>query len=63
MITPDIQDLLADQGQEPETLGETTKFTARVNPDFAPKFGDTAKLVIDTTKLHYFDKDTGDAIN
>jgi multiple sugar transport system ATP-binding protein len=63
VITPDIQDLLADQGQGPETLGNTTKFTARVNPDFAPKFGDQAKLVIDTTKLHYFDKETGDAIN
>jgi multiple sugar transport system ATP-binding protein len=63
VITPDIQDLLADQGQGPETLGNTTKFTARVNPDFAPKFGDKAKLVIDTTKLHYFDKETGDAIN
>jgi hypothetical protein len=53
---------LADQGQGPETLGNTTKFTARVNPDFAPKFGDKAKLVIDTTKLHYFDKASGDAI-
>lgn len=62
VITPDIQDLLADQGQGPETLGDRTKFTARVNPDFAPKFGDKAKLVIDTTKLHFFDKDTGDAI-
>jgi multiple sugar transport system ATP-binding protein len=69
VITPDIQDLLADQGQGPETLGDRTKFTARVNPvtarvnpDFAPKFGDQAKLVIDTTKLHFFDKNTGDAI-
>ncbi len=62
VITPDIQDLLADQGQGPETLGDRTKFTARVNPDFAPKFGDKAKLVIDTTKLHFFDKDTGEAI-
>ena len=62
VITPDIQDLLADQGQGPETLGDRTKFTARVNPDFAPKFGDQAKLVIDTTKLHFFDKDTGNAI-
>ncbi|MDH3260176.1 MAG: sn-glycerol-3-phosphate ABC transporter ATP-binding protein UgpC [Acidimicrobiia bacterium] len=63
VVTPDIQELLADQGQGPETLGNTTKFTARVNPDFAPKLGDQAKLVIDTTKLHYFDKETGEAIH
>ena len=32
VITPDIQDLLADQGQGPETLGDNTKFTARSTP-------------------------------
>ena len=62
VITPDIRELLADQGQDESVLGDSTKFTARVNPDFAPKLGDQAKLVLDTAKLHYFDKDSGDAI-
>jgi hypothetical protein len=62
VITPDIQELLADQGQDAEVLGNTTKFTARVNPDFAPKLGDQAKMVVDASKLHFFDKNTGDAI-
>jgi len=62
VITPDIQELLADQGQDAEVLGKTTKFTARVNPDFAPKLGDNATMVVDTPKLHFFDKETGDAI-
>jgi multiple sugar transport system ATP-binding protein len=62
VITPDIQELLADQGADASTLGNTTAFTARINPDFAPKTGDRAELVVDTTKLHFFDKETGSAI-
>jgi len=62
VITPDIQELLADQGQDAEVLGDTAKFTARINPDFAPKLGEQAKMVVDTTKLHFFDKESGDAI-
>ncbi|HUO45949.1 MAG TPA: sn-glycerol-3-phosphate ABC transporter ATP-binding protein UgpC [Acidimicrobiia bacterium] len=62
VITPDIQELLADQGTDPATLGSDTKFTARVDPDHAPRSGEEAKLVVDTSKLHFFDKDTGMAI-
>jgi multiple sugar transport system ATP-binding protein len=62
VITPDIRELLADQGTDPATLGHETKFTARVDPDFAPRNGEEAKLVIETGKLHFFDKETGDAI-
>jgi multiple sugar transport system ATP-binding protein len=62
VITPDIQELLEDQGQDASVLGDITKFTARVNPDFAPKTGDLAEMVVETTKLHFFDKQTGDAI-
>jgi len=62
VITPDIQELLADQGADESSLGDTTAFTARINPDFAPKSGDQAELVVDTTKLHFFDKETGLAI-
>ncbi|HKY47641.1 MAG TPA: sn-glycerol-3-phosphate ABC transporter ATP-binding protein UgpC [Acidimicrobiia bacterium] len=62
VITPDIRELLADQGTDPTTLGNETKFTARVDPDFAPRNGEEAKLVIETSKLHFFDKETGNAI-
>jgi multiple sugar transport system ATP-binding protein len=62
VITPDIQELLEDQGQDAEVLGDSTKFTARVNPDFAPKTGDTAELVVETAKMHFFDKASGEAI-
>jgi multiple sugar transport system ATP-binding protein len=62
VITPDIRELLADQGTDPATLGDETKFTARVDPDFAPRNGEDAKLVVETSKLHFFDKETGEAI-
>ncbi|HEX7100158.1 MAG TPA: sn-glycerol-3-phosphate ABC transporter ATP-binding protein UgpC [Acidimicrobiia bacterium] len=62
VITPDIQELLEDQGAGEESLGSVTKFTARVNPDLAPEAGQETVLVVDTSKLHYFDKDTGTAI-
>jgi multiple sugar transport system ATP-binding protein len=62
VITPDIQELLQDQGTDPTTLGNDTKFTARVDPDHAPKSGERTRLVIETEKLHFFDKETGEAI-
>jgi len=62
VITPDIRELLADQGTDPATLGEDTKFTARVDPDFTPRPGEDTKLVVETEKLHFFDKETGEAI-
>ena len=62
VVTPDIRELLADQGTDPASLGDETKFTARVDPDFAPQNGDDAKLFVETDKLHFFDKETGDAI-
>jgi multiple sugar transport system ATP-binding protein len=62
VLTPEIKELLADQGGDPESLGHETKFTARVNPDMAPRNGDEARLVVDTSKIHFFDKTTGLAI-
>jgi len=62
VITPDIRELLADQGTDPASLGDETKFTARVDPDYAPKNGDEVKLFVETDKLHFFDKETGEAI-
>ncbi len=62
VITPDIQELLEDQGSDAASLGTTTTFTARVNPDYAPASFTKVTLVVDTAKLHYFDKDSGEAI-
>jgi len=62
VVTPDIQELLEDQGSDAAALGTTTTFTARVNPDYAPASFTKVTLVVDTAKLHYFDKDSGEAI-
>ncbi|WP_420612473.1 ABC transporter ATP-binding protein [Candidatus Spongiisocius sp.] len=62
VITADIEALLAEEGTDAGALGDETKFTARVNPDHAPRVGQSAELVVDTTKLHFFDQETGDAL-
>ena len=62
VITPDIEELLADTGQGPESLGDKTQFIARVSPDIRVNHGDTVELVVDCAKLHFFDPKTGDRI-
>lgn len=62
VITEDIRELLADEGADESSLGDTTKFVARINPDFAPNLGDNISLVVDTSKLHFFDPDSSQAI-
>ena len=62
VVTVDIEALLADEGADSRSLGDETKFTARINPDHAPRVGQTSELVVDTSKLHFFDKETGDAL-
>ncbi len=59
VVTPDIEELLADTGQTPESLGDTTNFIARVNPDIHVAYGSTVDLVVDTAKLHFFNPSTG----
>lgn len=62
VITPDIEELLADTGRDSSSLGDKTNFIARVSPDIAVSRGDTVDLVVDTTKCHFFDAATGDRI-
>ncbi len=62
VVTPDIRELLEDEGLDETSLGNETKMVARVNPDLAPKSGETIRLWVDTSKLHFFDLDTGLAI-
>ena len=62
VVTADIEALLAEEGTDAAALGDETKFTARINPDHAPRVGESVELVVDTTKLHFFDPETGDAL-
>jgi multiple sugar transport system ATP-binding protein len=62
VLTPDIEELLADSGLDPDSLGDRTKFTARTTADVIVPDGATINLVVDTSKLHFFDILTSDKI-
>ncbi|MEX0795101.1 MAG: sn-glycerol-3-phosphate ABC transporter ATP-binding protein UgpC [Acidimicrobiia bacterium] len=62
VVTPDIEELLADTGQTAESLGAKTNFVARVSPDVSVKHGDTFELTVDGDKLLFFDPTTGDRV-
>jgi len=59
VITPDIEELLADSGADPSSLGETTSFTARVRPDVSVVIGQEMRVIVDTAKMHFFDPVSG----
>jgi multiple sugar transport system ATP-binding protein len=62
VITPDIEELLADSGTDPGSLGDQSRFTARVSPDVPVPDNSEIDLIIDTSKLHFFDIDSSDKI-
>jgi multiple sugar transport system ATP-binding protein len=62
VVTPDIEELLADTGRDASSLGDTTNFIARVSPDVEVSRGDTVDLTVDTSKLHFFDPASGKRI-
>jgi multiple sugar transport system ATP-binding protein len=62
VITPDIEELLADSGVDPDSLGDRTKFTARTTADVVVPDGATVDLIVDNGKLHFFDILTSDKI-
>ncbi len=62
VVTPELRELMEDEGTDVDSLPSITKFTAQVDPDHSPRSGEAAKLYIDTGRLHFFDKDTGTAI-
>jgi multiple sugar transport system ATP-binding protein len=59
VVTPDIEELLADSGQDASSLGNQTNFIARVSPDIRVKQGDRVQLTVDCEKLLFFDPKTG----
>ncbi len=59
VVTPDIEELLADTGADVSSLGETTRFTARISSDVDVAVGQRVKLAVDSRTIHFFDPDTG----
>jgi len=62
VVTPDIEELLADTGETAESLGEISHFVARVSPSAKVTRGESVDLIVDTSQLHFFDAQTGDRI-
>ncbi len=62
VVTPHIEELLADIGRDFSLLGDTTNFIARVSPETKVKHGDTVDLVVNNAKFHFFDPSTGEHI-
>lgn len=59
VITPEIEELLADMKQDASSLGNETKFSSRISSDAPVSPGSKARLVVDTGKCHFFDPETG----
>ena len=62
VVTPEIEELLADIKADASSLGHETKFSSRVSSDVALPPGSSARLVVDTAKFHFFDPETGKRI-
>ena len=58
VITPDIEELLADSGSDAATLGDSTRITARISSDVMVSAGERITVVVDNNKLHFFDPAT-----
>jgi multiple sugar transport system ATP-binding protein len=67
-LTEDARELAVDVGQEAveqieqQAEGGTSDIVARLNPRTRAATGETLELVVDTSRLHFFDLDTGRAI-
>ena len=65
VMTDEMKELAADVGgEDPDALEAKAKegkseFVAQLDPKSQIKMKDTAQLVIDTTRLHFFDPETG----
>ncbi len=62
IMTPEIEELLADSGSDSESLGDTTRFASRISSDVTVEPGSTARVVVDTAKMHFFDPESGSRI-
>ena len=62
VVTPEIEELLADIKSDSSSLGAETKFSSRISSDVAVSPGGTARLVVNTARCHFFDPETGKRI-
>jgi len=62
VVTPDIEELLADTGQTAASLGDSTSFVSRINSDVPIVKGGPLDVVVNTAKLYFFDPTSGDRI-
>ena len=58
VVTPDIEELLADSGSDASSLGDSTRVTARISSDVMVRAGERITVVVDNNKLHFFDPAT-----
>jgi multiple sugar transport system ATP-binding protein len=68
VVTEDTRELAADTGAEAvhrleqqATKGKN-RFVARMHPRTAFKVGDFVEVAVDTSKLHFFDRQSGEAV-
>jgi multiple sugar transport system ATP-binding protein len=67
-LTDDVRELVIDVGQEAlqkmeeKVRGGESNVVARLNPRTRAQTGETIELVVDATRLHFFDPDTGAGI-
>ena len=59
VITPDVEELLADSGSDATSLCDVTEFTARVSSDVRVRAGDRVQMALDTGKFHFFEPESG----
>ncbi len=68
VITDEVRELAADLGQDEAARIEQrarqgrNEFVARVDPKTQVKAGDVLDLSVDTGQMHFFDRDTGQAV-
>jgi multiple sugar transport system ATP-binding protein len=67
IVTEDIKELAADIGSDETELAhraarETVEFIGEIDPKSEVRRGETAELTVDTTRMHFFDQDSGDGI-
>jgi multiple sugar transport system ATP-binding protein len=68
VITEDMKELAEDTGESADRLEQKAEegrneFVAQLDPKTTIGKGDDVELVIDTTRLHFFDKDTSEGIH
>jgi multiple sugar transport system ATP-binding protein len=67
-LTDDVKELAVDVGEEAlqhveqQAKGGRATVVARINPRTRAARGEPLELVVDTTRLHFFDPDTGAGI-